>query len=96
MKKIGVLVVLLMLIFSCGTKNVTVEKKFDVVTKVSLNSGSATVQLKIGENDYAITSVTTEIPQFIPGDSLTGRFIKNQLQAVKDNKGVWLNVSKLR
>ncbi len=95
MKKISVLIVLFILIFSC-TKPTTIEKKFDVITKVSLNSESATVQLKIGDADYVVTSVTTEIPQFVPGDSLTGRFIDKQLQAVKDNKGVWLNVSKLR
>ena len=93
MKKISVLIVLFILIFSCA-KPVVVEKKFDVLKNVTIINNSATVfQLETSKESFVVTSVN-EIPIFTIGDSLTGKFLKNQLQFVKDNKGIWHPVSR--
>ena len=92
MKKLSVLIVLLVLIFSC-TKSVTVEKKFDVLKNVTIINNSATIfQLDMEKETFIVTS-TLELPKFNIGDSLTGKFLNNKLQFVKDNNGAWLPVS---
>jgi len=93
MKKVSVLIVLFILIFSCNSKTVTIEKKFDVLKSVTIIDNSATIfQLGMEKESFVVTSIGS-LPQFTIGDSLTGRFTNNQLLFVKDNKGSWLPVS---
>lgn len=95
MKRINVLIVLLILVLACS-KPVIVEKKFDVLSNVALINNTTNIEIEVGKDTYVVNSNGIDFPQFSVGDSLTGRFVNNQLQFVKDNKGVWLSVSKLK